>query len=204
MAGFMANPGLAEPAHRHGAADLDIAVSGQEFAMELHSPANNILGFEHAPKTDAELERLAAGLSRLKNVDSLFGLPDAAGCEIESAVIDNPFEPEAGHHEHDGHHDEEVDHDGEHHADSHEAGHESEHGHAHEHAAHGESETHADISVSYRYHCQWPGRLDGIDAQGLFQHFPGFEKLKARWVGDRGQSAAVITPENTRIDIGLK
>nr|VFK19739.1 MAG: Protein of unknown function (DUF2796) [Candidatus Kentron sp. LFY] len=68
------------------------------------------------------------------------------------------------------------------HESGHETGHESEHGHEHEHIAHGKKghETHADISVSYRYHCQQPGRLDGIETQGLFQYFPGFEKKNRR------------------------
>nr|VFJ72949.1 MAG: Protein of unknown function (DUF2796) [Candidatus Kentron sp. FW] len=208
-------PTLAEPAHQHGVADLDIAFSGQEIAMELHSPANNILGFEHTPKTDAEKQQLTASLSRLKKADSLFALPDTAGCELASVEIEHPFEhgaePEAKHHdgahEHDDHHDEGAGHDEDHHGNhhgtghkaGHKAGHESEHEHGHKHAAHGEQETHADISVSYRYHCQRPGRIDGIEAQGLFEYFPGFEKLKARWIGERGQSAATITPENTRI-----
>ncbi|VFM99451.1 MAG: Protein of unknown function (DUF2796) [Candidatus Kentron sp. G] len=213
---FTAGPTLAEPAHRHGVADLDIAFSGKKIAIELHSPAHNILGFEHAPRTDAERERLAEDLSRLKEANSLFGLPDTAGCKLESVVIDNPFEPEngpeAGHHgeyhEHDDHHGEGTAHDGDHHGNHHGAGHESghktdhesEHGHGHEHAAHGEQETHADICVSYRYHCQRPGWVDGIEAQGLFGHFPGFEELKARWIGDRGQSAARVTKEDSRID----
>nr|VFJ94970.1 MAG: Protein of unknown function (DUF2796) [Candidatus Kentron sp. LFY] len=223
IASFVAGTGPTEPAHRHGVADLDIVFSGKEIAIELHSPANNILGFEHAPKTHAERERLTESLSRLKQADSLLVFPEPAGCNLESVKIEHPFETgpfesssehETGHHggehEHDAHHDEGAGHDGDHHESHHEAGHEtgheSEHGHEHEHIAHGKKghETHADISVSYRYHCQQPGRLDGIETQGLFQYFPGFEKLKARWADDRGQSAAKITRENTRIDIGLK
>nr|VFJ55483.1 MAG: Protein of unknown function (DUF2796) [Candidatus Kentron sp. FW] len=195
-------PTLAEPAHQHGIADLDIAFSGQQIAMELHSPANNILGFEHIPKTDAEKQQLTASLSRLKKANSLFALPDAAGCKLASVEIEHPFELPGGHearhhdgaHKHDDHNDKRAGHDGDHHGNHHEAGHK----HGHKHTAHGQ-ETHADISVSYRYHCQRAGKVDSIEAQGLFEHFPGFEKLKARWIGDRGQSAATITPENTRI-----
>ncbi len=86
-------PGLtwAESAHQHGVADLNIAWSGQEVVIELHSPADNILGFEHQPKTDAQQRQLVTSLSQLKQSDTLFGFPNAANCVLKTATIDNPF-----------------------------------------------------------------------------------------------------------------
>ena len=35
--------------HEHGVSTLKIAIEGKELNMELESPANDIIGFEHAP-----------------------------------------------------------------------------------------------------------------------------------------------------------
>ena len=38
-------------AHEHGHAAMDLILDGEEMLLEIHSPAYNLFGFEHAPNT---------------------------------------------------------------------------------------------------------------------------------------------------------
>ncbi|MEO6563194.1 MAG: DUF2796 domain-containing protein, partial [Nitrosospira sp.] len=44
-----------EPAaHVHGAGSLEIAIDGAAVQINLYSPLDNLLGFEHAPENEKE------------------------------------------------------------------------------------------------------------------------------------------------------
>ena len=45
--------------HAHGIGELNIVLEGNELAIELISPAANIVGFEHAPSNDEQKAALA-------------------------------------------------------------------------------------------------------------------------------------------------
>lgn len=96
--------GEALGAHEHGAASVNVAVDGTLVSLEFHSAAYNIVGFEHAPKDDAQRKAIADATAALKDPVTLFGL---AGCTLKTSQID------AGAHGRDGHehHDHEHDHD---------------------------------------------------------------------------------------------
>jgi hypothetical protein len=83
--------------HVHGMAQLQLALVEQALEIELTSPALDLLGFEHAPRTPAERERLAAALAQLRDIDRVVELPAAARCTPEPARIDAGHEHE---HEH--------------------------------------------------------------------------------------------------------
>ncbi|QUE76600.1 DUF2796 domain-containing protein [Stutzerimonas stutzeri] len=94
-------------AHEHGAAELDAALDGSMLEIELRSPAMNLVGFEHAPSSDADKRKIADARERLEQPDALFGLPAAAGCKLAETELESPlFEGEAHDHgdEHDGDH----------------------------------------------------------------------------------------------------
>ena len=40
--------------HQHGVSTLKIALEGQNMQLELESPANDIVGFEHAPENNKQ------------------------------------------------------------------------------------------------------------------------------------------------------
>jgi hypothetical protein len=93
-------------AHEHGAASLNVAVDGTLVSLEFHSAAYNIVGFEHAPKDDAQRKAIADATAALKDPVTLFGL---TGCTLKDSQIDA----------------------GGHGADSHDHDHDHEHGHDH-------------------------------------------------------------------------
>jgi hypothetical protein len=93
-------------AHVHGVAKLDIAVETTKLTLQLDSPLDNLLGFEHAPRTDAEHKRAEAAIAQLRAGATMFKIDPAAQCtlaavELSSAALKlgtpDPAE------EHDGH-----------------------------------------------------------------------------------------------------
>ncbi len=73
-------PAWAGKAHEHGVARLDLAVEPGRLTLDLDTPLDNLLGFEHAPRSDAERERVASALARLRDAGTLFRIDPAAAC----------------------------------------------------------------------------------------------------------------------------
>jgi len=77
----------AAPAHEHGAARLDVAVEAGRITLGLEAPLDTLLGFERAPRTDAERRQADAALATLKAADTLFRIDPAAGCRLASVEL---------------------------------------------------------------------------------------------------------------------
>ncbi|XZG71241.1 ZrgA family zinc uptake protein [Chitinibacteraceae bacterium HSL-7] len=75
-------------AHVHGAAEIEVVIDGNTIAVALESPADNLLGFEHAPKTDAQKKKLAAVTAQLQQPNSVLTVP--AGCTAATPSVDMP------------------------------------------------------------------------------------------------------------------
>ncbi|WP_067561394.1 DUF2796 domain-containing protein [Halofilum ochraceum] len=88
-------------AHVHGTARLDIAFVGGELALDLYSPAMNIVGFEHEPGNNAQREQLEDALSTLRDAGRVFSVTDAAGCRTVLSQANRVSEH--GHEEHEEH-----------------------------------------------------------------------------------------------------
>lgn len=81
-------------AHVHGAAALMIAWSGNEMAIDLETPAYNVLGFEYAPTSDEEKALLEESVAALEAGDLLQLNPDAE-CTVVSADVQTTLADEA-------------------------------------------------------------------------------------------------------------
>lgn len=66
--------------HEHGVATLRLALDGRQLHLELDSPLDNLVGFEHAPRNARERAALDAMAQRLRDAGALFALPAAAAC----------------------------------------------------------------------------------------------------------------------------
>ncbi|ANF25692.1 DUF2796 domain-containing protein [Stutzerimonas stutzeri] len=160
-------------AHEHGAAELDAALDGSTLEIELRSPAMNLVGFEHAPSSEADTRKIGDARKQLEQPNSLFGLPAAAGCTLVDTELESPlFEGEA--------HD-----------------HGEEHEHEHEHDEDHESQ-HSEIHAHYRFDCATPQALQALDLQGLFKAFPGTQKIQAQLIGPKGQRGAQLDADQPR------
>ncbi len=156
--------------HEHGVGTINIAREGKEVHIELDSPAANIVGFEHAPKTEADLDTLEDALARLKNGTRLFQFPDAAGCDLVDADVDTPLK------EHE--HGEEV--------------HHTEEDHAHDDSHDHKDETHADVTAIWHFSCAHPEALERVSVK-LFEVFPRTERLLVQFITGKRQGAAELS-----------
>ncbi|HEY7553630.1 MAG TPA: DUF2796 domain-containing protein [Candidatus Binatia bacterium] len=52
--------------HVHGAAEINIVVEGKSVIVEFRSPAEDIMGFEHEAKSEADKKKLDAAVKVLK------------------------------------------------------------------------------------------------------------------------------------------
>jgi hypothetical protein len=92
-------PAWAGKAHEHGVARLDIGVEPARVVLQFDSPLDNLIGFERAPRNDAERDAVAAAVARLRDAGKLFRVDPAAGCqaagvELVSSVLGlGPAEP---------------------------------------------------------------------------------------------------------------
>jgi len=77
-------------AHVHGAAALEVALDQGSLSITLDSPLDNLLGFEHAPRTDRQKQAAKALADTLRRGDVLFGLPAAAKCTLKDVQLQAP------------------------------------------------------------------------------------------------------------------
>ncbi|MDZ7590084.1 MAG: DUF2796 domain-containing protein [Rubrivivax sp.] len=80
-------PALAAKAHQHGTARLDIAVDAGRVSIVFDTPLDNLLGFERAPRTDAERQQAEAAVAVLRNAGRLFRIDPAAGCTLAKVEL---------------------------------------------------------------------------------------------------------------------
>ncbi|MCU7829537.1 MAG: DUF2796 domain-containing protein [Candidatus Thiodiazotropha sp. (ex Myrtea sp. 'scaly one' KF741663)] len=95
-------------AHVHGEAQLLIAQEDDILEIEFHSPAMNIVGFEHQPKTTSQREAIEAAIVALKRPDLLFRLPSAAKCQSMTTEVESPRYDHAHEDEHEHSHADEA------------------------------------------------------------------------------------------------
>ena len=175
-------------AHVHGIAHLNVALEGKKLYMEFVSPAANIVGFEHAPKTQAERDAVESARNTLKNGEAVFKLPPAAGARlVEASVVSEA--------EHDTHHDAEHGHEGEGHHEE-KAG----KGHTHHDADDHDRETHSDFKAVYRFVCQNPDKLANIEVR-LFELFPGIEEIEVQVLTETKQTAMELTAKKPKFSL---
>jgi len=89
-------------AHEHGAAQLNVVLDGKMLHLQLDSPAMNLVGFEHAAKSDADKAKVAAARSQLEQPQALFGV-NAGDCNISKQELESPLFAEHKHEEHHEH-----------------------------------------------------------------------------------------------------
>ena len=162
-------------AHEHGHGHLNLVVDGNQLMIELQAPAADLVGFEHAAKSDEEKAQYAKAVGRLQQPDALFRLDPAAGCKLTQQELQAAKED----HDHDHDHD-------------HDKAASDEHEHHHEEAGH------ADLGAMYTYTCATPAKLNGLEAT-LFNLYPSLEKLSVQGILPTGQTAAELTPSANKL-----
>lgn len=89
-ASALALPVLAQQhAHTHGRLSMDVAVDAQTLTLTIESPLDGFLGFERAPRNDAERKRVSDLVARLKAADQLFQPDPAAACTLSKVTLNS-------------------------------------------------------------------------------------------------------------------
>ncbi len=161
-------------AHEHGRASLKIAIEGDRVLLDLESPGANIVGFEHAARTEEERAAVTAALARLGEPLGLFMLPAEAGCRVADAAVEIVTEDNE-----------------EEHADAHG------HGHDHDHA---EDVRHNEYRAVYELACADTGALRSVGF-AFFDVFPATEQIDVTVTGPDGQSAYRVERNAPRLEI---
>ena len=91
-------------AHEHGAAQLNIAVEDNTLHLELSSPAANIVGFEHKPRTTKQRQAVKHAIHTLKQAMVLFEPSASAKCQPGKTEVDAGALQDSHHHDEHHHH----------------------------------------------------------------------------------------------------
>jgi hypothetical protein len=120
-------------AHVHGQAELAIAAEGPQLEIVFEAPLDGLIGFEHAPRTDAQRAAVRDMAAKLRKSADLFRPTPDAGCSpasvrLASAVLAPELLGEAG---------------------GAKAG--------------SSKDGHADLEAAYTFRCAAPGALKGLE-----------------------------------------
>ena len=198
-------PALAEEtrqldAHEHGVGTLDIAIEGRTVGMAFEAPGADIVGFEYAATSAADLATIAQALATLGAPLDLFVMPDAAGCTVVDAKAELEGDDGHGAHDeehHDGHddddHEEHAEHDHDDHGDNN-------HGHD-DHADHADDDGHTAFHATYRLTCDTPDALTAINF-AYFETFPNAQEVEVQIITGAGAQAFEVERAAPLLDLG--
>lgn len=169
----------AQEAHIHGLAKLLVVLEGEQLEIELHSPAMNLLGFEHRASTPEQQALVKNAKNTLANANRLFtfGLTQ---CQLIDHDVDISRML-----------DESVHHDKDHHDEKHDLDHHDRH----------EEYDHSNIEARYHYRCARPDQLGSLRTS-IPVEFPGIESLQVQWIINGRQGATTL--DNIRHHLNFK
>ena len=76
-------------AHNHGHANLSIAFDGLNGQIEFKAPAESVVGFEHAAKSDKDKSKLTTAINDFESkITTYIQFDSALGCKVEKKSID--------------------------------------------------------------------------------------------------------------------
>lgn len=196
-------PALAEEtreldAHEHGVGQLNIAIVGNEIAIELHAPGADIVGFEYEAESAEDKAAIETALTTLAAPLDLFVIPAAAGCSVTSASAELESEED-----HDAHSDEEhEEHAHDEHKDEHAHDeHKDEHAHDEGHDDHADDEAgHTEFHAEYALTCTDASAATSI-AFDYFDAFPNAQEVDVQAITDNGASAFEVTRDTPVLDL---
>ena len=167
--------------HTHGDAQLAIVLEAGMITIELDSPIYNILGFEHAPETDAQKASLKQAEYQLGRGGDFFIINREAACKI--IPMRQKIDLFETHHDEENHYDD----------------HSDDHGHdAHENDD--GSDSHKNILLQYEFSCKSPSSVSNINVN-LFEFFDKLTEIETTYLGPSTQTQVTLTRKNSKMDI---
>ncbi len=187
-------------AHEHGVGALNIAIENTIVAMEFHAPGADIVGFEYAAESDADLASIEAALAALGAPLDLFVMPAAAGCTVVDAKAE--LEGDEAHHDHDDHDDEKHDdHGHDDHAEDKHDDHADEKHDDHGHDDHADEASHTEFHAEYTLDCDNPDALTEINF-AYFDSFSNAQEVEVQIITQNGAQAFEVERASPLLDLG--
>jgi len=156
------------------------SLDARSITLEIESPLDSFLGFEHAPRTDAQKKRVADMVARLNAADRLFRPDPAAECKLSRVALSSQALGLG------------------------DAEEESEHGPepaARKKPAAGQQDEHADIDMTVVFSCAKASAARYIDIQ-LFNAFEGIRTIDAQVAAPQGQFKRRLSAPSPRLSWG--
>lgn len=179
--GLMSVPGVAtgREAHTHGAGNLTLVYENGVLEIQFDSPAMSLLGFEHKPKTRAQVDSIKKTKALLNSPEKIVSVnggncsPSTVNVKIlgpAGQALNNNHSQEHGHHN---------------------AGEKN--------VEHDQSNaSHSEASATYVFDC-----LDGEDLESatisLFEYFSGLEQINVNWIVETQQGGSILRPTSSTI-----
>lgn len=167
-------PAVAAAQHEHGVATLNAALDGRKLVVQLESPLDNLVGFEHAPRNDRQRAALRKMEASLQAGNRLLRPSPAADCTVKGVKIDHPYGASAGPTPAEGSKTKTEPTKG---------------------TGAKPAETHAEVRATYELECAKPEALARVEVL-FFEVFPGMKRLRAQTASPRGQGSATLTARN--------
>lgn len=167
--------------HEHGASRMNIVIEGKNLFLEFESPWMNLIGFEHQPSTQEQLEKLNNALDTLSDPSGLIDISSAAECLVASVDVNSTINAEISQDKNDG-------------------GQEHEKHEEHETSGEQASGTHSEVLANYTFECAQPEQLSAVTVR-LFEIYQGIEDIDVQLAGPSGQSRAELDPQSTAVDL---
>jgi hypothetical protein len=185
----------AEP-HAHGVARADVALDGSTVQIEMRIPAADVLGFEHAARTDAQKDRVARARDMFEAPQKVVALSDGAECAL--TVVSIEIGPDVAEEDHDIEENDEAHGHDDHAHDEHDE-------HAHDEAAHDDhtkedAKTHSEVRVVYSADCARPGALESI-AFPYFEQEVSTSTLEVRAISVTGALAGDLSADKPALSL---
>ncbi|MBI5719478.1 MAG: DUF2796 domain-containing protein [Burkholderiales bacterium] len=170
-------------AHEHGVARLDIGVEAGLITLSLDVPLEGLVGFERAPRTDAERAAVTAALARLQEADKLVRIDSAAGCGAGKVELVAPVWGVGG-------------------ASPAAAAAPSGSAPPAKPADGGvpAKDGHGDLEATYEFRCSNAPRANQVEL-GLFEAFARLKRIEVQAVMPRGQMKVVLRRPQTRVGL---
>lgn len=161
-------------AHKHGSMNINVGYIGKTLEIELNSPLDNLVGFEHKARNKKERESLKNLDRFLKKPEGLFEIFPVKSCKVEKVeILEGAYKEEKRDKNHTKDH--------------------SHHGHADDHKT-----VHNEIVVRYKFNCS--KHPESIQTK-IFKKFGSVKELSVQLITSKGQWKLELSPKKTVIGL---
>ncbi|MGH1419741.1 MAG: DUF2796 domain-containing protein [Hyphomicrobiaceae bacterium] len=173
-------------AHQHGHGTANIAIEKNRIDIELVVPGADIVGFEHAPKSQEQKDNLAEAKKKLADILSLMKVSQSAQCNVSDVKIEFGAPGSEDHKGHKGH----DDHD--------------DHGHSKEASKHDDHDDHkgehGEFHASYVLKCEDVSQVKALSF-AYFKVFASAQELDVNIVTAKKQSKFEVTRDKPDVTL---